>query len=80
MSNERLNYAFGAVLRKLRTSKGLSQEEVAHRAQTTQSYISFLETGKHSASLGTVDLLATALGVSLAKLVEAVEEEREGSE
>lgn len=76
MSGEQLNVAFGVVLRRLREARGLSQEELAHDAQTGQPYISLLEAGKHSPSLATMDLVADALGVALVDLIEAVEKER----
>jgi len=76
VSGEQLNVAFGVVLRRLREARGLSQEELAHDAQTGQPYISLLEAGKHSPSLATMDLVADALGVALVDLIEAVEKER----
>ena len=79
MSGENLNSAFGAVLRRLREAKGLSQEALAHGAQTGQPYISLLETGKHSPSLVTMDLVSQALGVGLIEFVRAVEAERRRS-
>lgn len=79
MSGEQLNEAFGAALRKMREARGLSQEELAHRAKTGQPYISLLEGGKHSPSLATADLVAAALGVDLVDLIKAVEKERSRS-
>ena len=53
----------------------LSQEELAHRARTNQSYVSLLERGERSPSLTTLELLADALKTSMSSLVKAVERE-----
>ena len=70
-----LAQAFGSALRKLRLAKGLSQEKLAHAAETNQAYISLLEKGIRSPSLITLDLLAHALGLKMSALVEQVERE-----
>lgn len=43
--DDQLN-GFGALLRRARTSRGLSQVELAARAGTTPRHVSFLETGR----------------------------------
>jgi len=60
-------------LRACRLAKGLSQEELAHRADIDRTYISALERGKFAASIDVVDRLARALGVEPAALLQAVE-------
>lgn len=55
--------AFGAHLRKLRKMKGMSQEDLAHKANVTQSQIGRLETGAINTSIYTVSILARALDV-----------------
>ena len=57
-------------LRRLRSEQGLSQEELAHRAGVDRSYISLLETGSNSASVGMLERLGKALGVSVARFLE----------
>ncbi|WP_207485417.1 helix-turn-helix domain-containing protein [Arenibaculum pallidiluteum] len=52
---------FGAILRDLRTAKGLSQEELAFRAGMSSPYLSDLERGRSSPSLAMVVDLARAL-------------------
>jgi transcriptional regulator with XRE-family HTH domain len=56
-------------LRKFRRAKGLSQEELAHRAKIDRTYISALERSVYAASIDVVDRLARALGVEAADLL-----------
>jgi transcriptional regulator with XRE-family HTH domain len=60
-------------LRACRLAQGLSQEELAHRADIDRTYISALERGKFAASIDVVDRLARALGVEPGALLQAVE-------
>jgi transcriptional regulator with XRE-family HTH domain len=55
--------AFGLHLRKLRESKGLTQEELAYRADVAISSIGRIETGNLNTSVSTIVILAKALGV-----------------
>ena len=64
------------MLRKLREERNLSQEELAHRARTSQSYLSLLEKGRRSPSLVTLCLLARGLKVSTTELVAAFERQQ----
>lgn len=56
-------------LRKLRQVKGLSQEELAHRADIDRTYISALERSVYAASIDVVDNLAQVLDVEAADLL-----------
>jgi transcriptional regulator with XRE-family HTH domain len=56
-------------LRKLRQARGLSQEELAHRAEIDRTYISALERSVYGAGIDVVDRLARALGVEAADLL-----------
>jgi transcriptional regulator with XRE-family HTH domain len=58
-------------LRRLRTEKGWTQEELAFRAKVDPSYISQLETGGHSASVTTLGKLAKALGVNASEFLKS---------
>ena len=60
---------FAANLRKRRRAAGLSQEELAHRAEIDRTYISALERCVYSASIEVVDRLAKALGVDASDLL-----------
>ncbi|PSJ57664.1 helix-turn-helix domain-containing protein [Pseudaminobacter soli (ex Li et al. 2025)] len=58
-------------LRALRHERGLSQEEVAHRANIHRTYVSSLERCQYSATIDMVDSLARILGVEAAELLKA---------
>lgn len=60
---------FARNLRKLRKARGLSQEELAHRAGIDRTYISALERSLYSASIDVVDRLAVVLEVEAADLL-----------
>lgn len=54
----------GENVRKIRTEKGLTQEQFAERSGFSQQYISGLEQGRRNPTVVTVHELAVALGVS----------------
>lgn len=58
-----------ANLRRLRKAAGLSQEELAHRAQIDRTYISALERSVYAAGIDVVDRIARELGVEAADLL-----------
>lgn len=59
-----LQQIFLANLKMRRLDRKLSQEALAAKAGLSVSYISMLERGQRSPSLGTLEALAGALGVS----------------
>lgn len=60
---------FAANLRKRRQAAGLSQEELAHRAEIDRTYISALERSVYAASIDVVGRLAKELGVEASDLL-----------
>jgi transcriptional regulator with XRE-family HTH domain len=50
-------------LRRYRGERGLSQEELAHRADLDRTYVSALERKRYAASIDKVERLARVLGV-----------------
>lgn len=60
---------FGLALREVRLAAGLSQEELSFRAEVHTNYVSLLERGKQSPTLGVIVRLASALSVSPESLV-----------
>jgi SOS-response transcriptional repressor LexA len=60
---------FGARLRELRTTRGLSQQALADRAGVSQAAIVHWEAGNRTPGLEPAGRLAAALGVSLTELV-----------
>ena len=73
--NEHLITAFADVLKRRRKSVGLSQEELAFRADLSMSYISLLETKNRQPTLTVMMALADQLNVSLAELTAEVEQQ-----
>jgi len=67
------NIIFGKVLRRLRKSKGVSQETLAFESGLARSYISLLELGQRSPTLDTLFSLCNALGISLIDLATQIE-------
>ncbi len=55
----------GAKLKRLRLSKGFTQEELAERADLTKGFISLLERDRTSPSIVTLEQILNVLGVSL---------------
>ncbi|MDT9600423.1 helix-turn-helix domain-containing protein [Sphingosinicella rhizophila] len=56
-------------LKRYRKAAGLSQEELAHRADIDRTYISSLERCQYAAGIDVVDQLARELGVEAADLL-----------
>jgi len=57
-------------LKKLRAERGMTQEALAEKAGISRSYIARLELGRQDPTLGTLEKLAKALKVPVAKLLE----------
>jgi transcriptional regulator with XRE-family HTH domain len=60
---------FGAVVRKLREARGLTQEQLAERADVSATYIGFVERGDNVPTLTIVIQIASALDVRAAELL-----------
>lgn len=73
-SNEPLVAAFAEVLRDARGRAGLTQEELADRAQVSVRFVSFLETGRRQPSLSALAAVSAGLGMDMSALVMAVED------
>ena len=59
--------AFGFSVKRLRESKGLTQEALAEKADLDRTYISDIERGARNPGIKNVIRIAKALGVSAAK-------------
>jgi transcriptional regulator with XRE-family HTH domain len=71
---------FGDTVRKLRLELGLSQEELAERADLHRTYIAGIERGGRNITLRSVEKIARALKVSISSLLaEAAGETDSGS-
>jgi len=60
---------FASNLRALRQAKGLSQEELAYRADIDRTYISSLERCVYNVSIDVLDRLASVLEVEASDLL-----------
>lgn len=56
-------------IRRLRLERGISQEDLAHRAGLDRSYVSALDRGRRNPSLRVLHQVAVALDVSLVDIV-----------
>lgn len=58
----------GKRIKFLRNEIGISQEELADRAEIDRTYITSVECGKRNISIVNIEKIAKALGVTLSKL------------
>ncbi|MCA0250828.1 MAG: helix-turn-helix domain-containing protein [Actinobacteria bacterium] len=67
--------AFGRRLRALRTDRGWSQEELAHRADLDRTYVSGIERGVRNPTLDVITRFANTLNVEVADLFPRADDE-----
>lgn len=71
--------AFSRVLQKRRRKSGFSQEELAHLAGLSTSYVSLLETQKRQPTLSVLVVVAKALDLTFVELANDIEEMKKAS-
>ncbi|MBI3399550.1 MAG: helix-turn-helix transcriptional regulator [Deltaproteobacteria bacterium] len=71
---------FGTRMKELRKNIGLSQEQLAEKAEVSSKYISRIEMGQHFPSIDTLVKLANALNVELKDFFEFSPETRNPKE
>lgn len=64
---------FGKNVRRLRTERGMSQEDLALEAGMKRSYLSDLERGTRNPSVRSLGRLATALGIEPWRLLHEID-------
>lgn len=69
-SKQNILIKFGEKVRKIRKEKGLSQEELAHKADLHRTYIGMIERAEKNITLINIEKIANALEVDLKKLLE----------
>jgi len=74
LSRTRFTEIVAKNVKKYRTRKGISQEELAARAGFYRSYINLLETARRSPSAYTLHRVANALRVKISELYPTVKE------
>lgn len=67
--NTELLKAFGEHLRKIRESKGISQETLAYNANVPVSQIGRIERGEINPTISTIFLLSKALKVDIIEIM-----------
>ena len=65
----RVLVALGRTIREVRLSKGISQEKLALISEVDRSYVGRVERGDNNVAVLTLTRLATALDLTLAKLM-----------
>lgn len=60
---------FGEKVREIRKEKGLSQEELAHKADLHRTYIGMIERAEKNITLINIEKIANALEVSIETLL-----------
>jgi transcriptional regulator with XRE-family HTH domain len=68
MDNKKILIRFGEKVRTLRKEKGLSQEELAFRAELHRTYIGMIERAEKNITLVNIGKIAKALEVDIKKL------------
>jgi transcriptional regulator with XRE-family HTH domain len=63
----------GDELRKARLGAGLTQEELAFKADVSRNYVSLLERGEKSPTVQLLLRLCSALGVKASRIVARIE-------
>jgi len=69
-----LNQQFGACIRALRLSTGLSQIEFGEKCGFYQTYLSRIETGQANPTLNAIEVLASSFGLTVFELFERLKE------
>ena len=64
-----VRHRLGARVQRLRLDQGLSQEELADRANVHRTYVSGVERGVRNPTVTVLEKLAKGLGVSLKDLL-----------
>lgn len=72
LSSQRQNpslIALGQAIRRMRQTKGISQEKLALLAEVDRSYMGRVERGDNNVAVLTLERIAAAMGVTLAELM-----------
>lgn len=73
MEEDALAGEFGALIRRLRYARGLSQEGLAQAARLERAYVGMIERGETNVSVRTALRLARALGITMSALFAELE-------
>jgi len=65
----KISSTLGKNLKKIRTTKKLSQGAIARKLGVHRAYISGIESGKRNPTIATIERLATALNINPDRLI-----------
>lgn len=65
--------AFGAVLRRMRKARGLSQEQLGEDSGSSRNFVSLIELGQNQPTVTTIFKLAKTLKVKPSEIMAEVE-------
>ena len=68
-SKNKLLITFGERVREIRREKGLSQEELAHKADLHRTYIGMIERAEKNITLINIEKIANALNIDIKELL-----------
>ena len=68
-SKNKILITFGEKVRETRKDKGLSQEELAHKADLHRTYIGMIERAEKNITLLNIEKIANALEVNINELI-----------
>lgn len=68
-SKQEILIKFGERVREIRKEKGISQEELAHKADLHRTYIGMIERAEKNITLINIDKIAKALEVEIKELL-----------
>tara|TARA_R110002074_G_C12148358_1_gene629926 strand:- start:253 stop:486 length:234 start_codon:yes stop_codon:yes gene_type:complete len=68
-SKNKILITFGEKVREIRKKKGLSQEELAHKANLHRTYIGMIERGEKNITLINIEKIANALDIDIKELL-----------
>lgn len=69
-SKEKILVTFGERVRKFRKEKGLSQEQLAFKADLHRTYIGMIERAEKNITLLNIEKIANSLDVEISQLFE----------
>jgi ribosome-binding protein aMBF1 (putative translation factor) len=72
--DEELKAKIGDLVRRLRTDRGWSQEDLADEARMHTNHVGFVERGEKMPTVGVLRRVARALGVKLSAFLEQIGE------
>ena len=69
MNIPQISKKLGANIKKIRTKKKMTQGDICRKLDMDRSYMSAIESGKKNVTIGVLEKLAGALGVSVSQLL-----------